>query len=55
MPHDPHRYSAPEIEALWRVLRERRDMRHFTPAAQDAPERLDFGGGVTMRIMRHGG
>lgn len=29
-----HRYSDAEIEALWRVLRERRDMRHFVPAAQ---------------------
>jgi len=37
MPHDPHRYSDTEIEALWRALRERRDMRHFTPAAQAEP------------------
>lgn len=26
-----HRYSDTEIEALWRTLRERRDMRHFLP------------------------
>ena len=26
-----HRYSETEIEALWRALRERRDMRHFLP------------------------
>ena len=34
MADTPHRYSEPEIAALWRALRERRDMRHFTPAAQ---------------------
>ncbi len=32
-----HRYSDAEIAALWRVLRERRDMRHFVPAADAAP------------------
>ena len=32
-----HRYSEPEIDALWRVLRERRDMRHFA-AGQPLPE-----------------
>jgi 5,6-dimethylbenzimidazole synthase len=31
------RYSEAEIEALWRTLRERRDMRHFVPAAEAAP------------------
>lgn len=31
------RYSDPEIAALWRVLRERRDMRHFIPADTAAP------------------
>ena len=31
------RYSDAEIEALWRTLRERRDMRHFVPAAEAAP------------------
>ena len=31
------RYSDAEIEALWRALRERRDMRHFVPAAEAAP------------------
>jgi 5,6-dimethylbenzimidazole synthase len=31
------RYSEAEIEALWRTLRERRDMRHFVPAAVAAP------------------
>jgi 5,6-dimethylbenzimidazole synthase len=33
---DP-RYSDAEIAALWRALRERRDMRHFTPRAQAEP------------------
>jgi len=32
-----HRYSDAEIEAVWRVLRERRDMRHFLPADQAEP------------------
>ena len=32
-----HRYSEPEIDALWRVLRERRDMRHFV-AGQPLPD-----------------
>ena len=38
----PHCYSDSEIEALWRVLRERRDMRHFAPvdAAEPLPEGL---------------
>ncbi|MBW8072245.1 MAG: 5,6-dimethylbenzimidazole synthase [Ferrovum sp.] len=27
----PHAYTAAEREALWRTLRERRDMRHFLP------------------------
>lgn len=31
MPDKNHRYSDTEIEALWRTLRERRDMRHFLP------------------------
>lgn len=31
MPNPDHRYSDAEIEALWRALRERRDMRHFLP------------------------
>ena len=29
-----HAYSESEIAAVWRALRERRDMRHFTPGAQ---------------------
>ena len=33
---DP-RYSDAEIAALWRTLRERRDMRHFVPAAEAEP------------------
>jgi 5,6-dimethylbenzimidazole synthase len=37
MPNEPHRYTDPEIRALWRVLRERRDMRHFTPADEAEP------------------
>lgn len=28
---NPHRYSDAEIAALWRVLNDRRDMRHFRP------------------------
>ena len=32
-----HAYSSPEIAALWRVIRERRDMRHFT-AGESLPE-----------------
>ena len=37
MSYDHHRYSDAEIEALWRTIRERRDMRHFVPAAQAEP------------------
>ena len=37
MSHEPHRYSDSEIQALWRTLRERRDMRHFVPADQAEP------------------
>lgn len=37
MPSPDYRYSDAEIDALWRVLRERRDMRHFLPAADAAP------------------
>ena len=29
-------YTDSEINALWRALRERRDMRHFVPAAEAA-------------------
>ena len=32
-----HRYSDNEIQALWRAMRERRDMRHFAPG-QPLPE-----------------
>ena len=32
-----HRYSDDEIAALWRTLRERRDMRHFLPAGEAEP------------------
>jgi len=37
-----HRYSESEIQALWRTLRERRDMRHFNgePMPDGALERL---------------
>lgn len=28
---NPHQYSAEEIQAIYRVIRERRDMRHFHP------------------------
>ena len=37
MPTETFRYSDAEIEALWRTLRERRDMRHFVPAAEAPP------------------
>jgi 5,6-dimethylbenzimidazole synthase len=39
---NPHAYSDPEIAALWRALRERRDMRHFRrePLPDGALERL---------------
>ena len=37
MSDQDHRYSDAEIEALWRALRERRDMRHFLPAATAEP------------------
>lgn len=38
----PHRYSDEEIDAVWRALRERRDMRHFTaePLPEGTVERL---------------
>lgn len=32
-----HAYSSPEIAALWRAIRERRDMRHFA-AGESLPE-----------------
>ncbi|KAF1048857.1 MAG: 5,6-dimethylbenzimidazole synthase [Herbaspirillum frisingense] len=31
----PHRYAQAEIDALYRAIRERRDMRHFLPDAVD--------------------
>jgi 5,6-dimethylbenzimidazole synthase len=37
MPSQDFSYSDAEIAALWRTLRERRDMRHFVPAAEAAP------------------
>jgi 5,6-dimethylbenzimidazole synthase len=37
MPSQDFSYSDAEIAALWRALRERRDMRHFVPAAEAAP------------------
>ncbi len=37
MPASDPRYSDDEIATLWRTLRERRDMRHFVPAADAAP------------------
>ncbi len=37
---NPHRYAQPEIDAIYRVIRERRDMRHFLPDAV-APEVLE--------------
>lgn len=36
---NPHRYSEPDIAAIYRVIAERRDMRHFLPTAV-APEML---------------
>lgn len=32
---NPHRYSQTEIEAIYRVIEERRDMRHFLPDSID--------------------
>ncbi|HWU82451.1 MAG TPA: 5,6-dimethylbenzimidazole synthase [Methylophilaceae bacterium] len=39
---DTHRYSEAELAAIYRVIRERRDMRHFIPKAvdQDALQRI---------------
>lgn len=34
---DDAAFSADEIRALWRALRERRDMRHFVPQGEAAP------------------
>lgn len=34
---DDHRFSDAEIAALWRALRERRDMRHFIPSTEAEP------------------
>lgn len=36
---NPHQFSPMEIEAVYRAIRERRDMRHFTPEPLD-PEQL---------------
>jgi len=41
---NPHRYSDPEIAAIYRVIAERRDMRHFLPTPV-APE-------ILTRILR---
>lgn len=37
MNSEDFRYNDAEIEALWRTLRERRDMRHFVPATEAPP------------------
>lgn len=34
-PHTPHRYPQADIDAIYRVIAERRDMRHFIPGAVD--------------------
>ena len=31
MTTDPHRYADADIDAIWKCMRERRDMRHFLP------------------------
>ena len=36
-PHSPHAYSLAEREALYKAIRERRDMRHFSPGASVPP------------------
>ncbi|MFZ1365690.1 MAG: 5,6-dimethylbenzimidazole synthase, partial [Brachymonas denitrificans] len=36
-----HAYSAADRDAIYRVMAQRRDMRHFTPGAQVAPEVLE--------------
>ncbi len=40
MTTEDHRFSDAEIEALWRAMRERRDMRHFATDAAPLPEGL---------------
>jgi 5,6-dimethylbenzimidazole synthase len=39
-PHSPHAYSLAEREALYKAIRERRDMRHFSPNASVPPATL---------------
>lgn len=39
-PANPHAYSEPERQALYRAIRERRDMRHFSPGASVPPATL---------------
>ncbi len=36
----PHAYSLAEREALYKAIRERRDMRHFSPGASVPPATL---------------
>jgi 5,6-dimethylbenzimidazole synthase len=40
--NNSHRYDQPAIDAVYRAIRERRDMRHFTPAPIDAAQLARF-------------
>ena len=40
MTTDPHRYADAAIDAIWKCMRERRDMRHFLHEALPDPVRL---------------
>lgn len=39
---NPHQFSDPEIEGVYRAIRERRDMRHFTPEPIDPAQLARF-------------
>jgi len=39
---NPNQFSEPEIQAVYRAIRERRDMRHFLPTPIDAPQLARF-------------
>ncbi|HEX8605115.1 MAG TPA: 5,6-dimethylbenzimidazole synthase [Pseudoduganella sp.] len=41
-PHYHHRYPQSEIDAVYRAIRERRDMRHFLPTPIDAEQLARF-------------
>lgn len=39
---NPNKFSEPEIQAVYRAMRERRDMRHFLPTPIDAQQLARF-------------